>query len=27
VGKYIVEWQLGIACLIQGDTDKDEVED
>ena len=27
VGKYIVEWQLGIACLIQGDMDEDEAED
>jgi len=27
VGKYIVEWQLGIACLIQGDMDEDEVQD
>jgi len=24
VGKYIVEWQLGIACLIQGGMDEDE---
>ena len=27
VGKYIVEWQLAMACLIQGDMDEDEDED